>query len=77
MSIIREFNNFHLIHELNYQENDSLVTNFDARFEIQVNNTTNMFPYIEIELCDKTLEDLIEDFNGEQFFKTNGMLTRA
>jgi hypothetical protein len=36
-----------------------------------------MFPYIEIELCDKTLEDLIEDFNGEQFFKTNGMLTRA
>jgi tRNA A-37 threonylcarbamoyl transferase component Bud32 len=70
---MREFNNFHLIHELNYQENDLLVTNFDAWFE--VSNITNMFLYIQMELCDRTLEDLIEDLNEEQFFKANEMLT--
>jgi serine/threonine protein kinase len=73
--IIREYLNY-LILSRNCSENEYLVKHFDAWFEESaVQNQSGISLYIEMELCDITLEDVIEEFDKEPRLKTNGMLT--
>jgi serine/threonine protein kinase len=58
-----------------YSDNEYLVKHFDAWFEGSVvSNQSGISLFIEMELCDKTLEDLIKEFE-DSHLKTNGTLT--
>jgi hypothetical protein len=73
--IIREYLNYK-IKTRNCSENEYLVKHFDAWFEESVvSNQSRISLYIEMELCDKTLDDVIEEFDNESHLKTNGTLT--
>jgi hypothetical protein len=71
--IIREYLNFFTMRRgIKY---DYLVEHFDAWFEENVPNQSEISLYIRMELCDKTLEDVINEFDKELHLKTNGTLT--
>jgi alpha-tubulin suppressor-like RCC1 family protein len=73
--IIREYLNYKVITK-GYSKNEYLVEHFDAWFEESVvSNQSGICLYIEMELCDKTLDDVIKEFNKESHLKTNGTLT--
>jgi len=73
--IITEYHNFLKINR-KYSQNIYLVQHFDAWFEESVvPNQSGISLYIEMELCDKTLEDVIEEFDKETHLKTNETLT--
>jgi serine/threonine protein kinase len=75
--IIREFLNFFIINrDVKYVSNDYLVEHIDAWFEKNVPNQSEISHlYILMELCDKTLEDMIDELDKELHLKTNGTLT--
>ncbi len=53
-----------------------MVTHFDAWLqESVVSNQSGISHYIQMELCDKTLDDVIKEFDKESHLKTNGTLT--
>jgi hypothetical protein len=73
--IIREYLNYKIITR-NYSKNEYLVKHFSAWFEESVvSNQSGISLYIEMELCDKTLDDVIKEFDKESHLKTNGTLT--
>ncbi|HEY6438133.1 MAG TPA: hypothetical protein VIY47_16195, partial [Ignavibacteriaceae bacterium] len=75
--IIREYLNYKILRR-NWFTNEYLVKHFDAWFEESVvSNQSGISLYIEMELCDKTLDDVIEEFDNESHLKTNGMLTKV
>jgi hypothetical protein len=77
--IIREYLNYKILtrkysnFETNYSyiHFENLVEPFDAWFE----DGPKISLYIEMELCDKTLDDVINEFDKESHLKTNGTLT--
>jgi hypothetical protein len=72
--MIREYLNYKIITR-NYSKNEYLVQHFDAWFEERiVSNQSGISLYIEMELCDKTLDDVIKEFE-DSHLKTNGTLT--
>ncbi len=74
--IIREYLNY-LIVRRNYFTNEYSVKHFDAWFEESFNsNQSGISLYIEMELCNKTLDDVIKEFDKETHLKTNGTLTK-
>jgi serine/threonine protein kinase len=73
--IITEYLNYK-IKTRNCSENEYLVKHFDAWFEESVvSNQSGISLFIEMELCDKTLDDVIKEFDKESHLKTNGTLT--
>jgi hypothetical protein len=73
--IIREYLNYKII-KRNWFTNQYLVKHFDAWFEESVvANQSGISLYIQMEICDKTLEDVIKEFDKELRLKTNGTLT--
>jgi hypothetical protein len=72
-SLIREYFNY-LIITKDYSKNEYLVEHFDAWFE-ESSDQLRISLYIEMELCDKTLEDVTEEFDKESHLKTNETLT--
>jgi alpha-tubulin suppressor-like RCC1 family protein len=73
--IIREYLNYKIITR-NYSKNEYLVKHFDAWFEEKVvSNQSGISLYIEMELCDQTLDDVTKEFDKESHFKTSGTLT--
>jgi hypothetical protein len=72
---ITEYLNY-LIITRNYSENEYLVKYFDAWFEesVVVANQSEISLYIEMELCDKTLDDVIKEFDNESHLKTKRTL---
>jgi hypothetical protein len=72
--IIREYLNVFVINK--DVKHVYLVEHFDAWFEKNVPNQSEISHlYIQMELCDKTLEDVINEFDKELHLKTNGTLT--
>jgi hypothetical protein len=69
--IIREYLNYKIMTR-NYYNNEYLVKHFDAWFE---ENQSGFCLFIHMELCDKTLDDVIKEFNKDSHLKTNGTLT--
>jgi hypothetical protein len=74
--IIKEYLNFSVISRDLYFKNEYLVKHYDAWFEESNDkNDPKISLYIEMELCDKTLKDIIDEFNREKYLKTNETLT--
>jgi serine/threonine protein kinase len=69
--IIREYLNFKIMTR-NYSQNEYLVKHFDAWFE---ENQSGISLFIQMELCDKTLDYVIEKLDKCSHLKTNGTLT--
>jgi hypothetical protein len=75
--IVREYLN-HLIVTKDYSKNEYIVKHFDSWFEESVvSNQSGISLYIQMELCDKTLDDVIKEFDEESYLKTNGTFTTA
>jgi hypothetical protein len=73
--IIREYLNYKII-KRNHSENEYLVKHFDAWFEESVvSNQSGISLYIQMELCDKTLDDVINEFKNDSNLKTTESLT--
>ncbi len=73
--IIREYLNYKIITR-NYSENEYLVKHFDTWFEESVvSNQSGISLYIEMELCDKTLDDVINEFKTDSKLKATQSLT--
>jgi hypothetical protein len=73
--INREYLN-DIIIKKDYSKNEYLVEHFDTWFEESVvPNQSRISLFIEMELCDKTLEDVTKEFDKESHLKTNGTLT--
>ncbi len=73
--IIREYLNY-LIITRNCFGNEYLVKHFDAWFEESVvANQPGISLYIQMELCDKTLKDVINEFYNNWSLIYNGTLT--
>jgi hypothetical protein len=73
--IIREYLNYKIITR-NCSENEYLVKHFDAWFEESVvSNHSGISLYIRMELCDKTLDDVINDLTNDKIFKRTESLT--
>jgi hypothetical protein len=74
--IIKEYLNFSVISRGIYFENEYLVKHIDAWFEESIDaNIPKISLYILMELCEKTLDDVIKEFEKESHLKTNGTLT--
>jgi serine/threonine protein kinase len=74
-SLIREYLNFKIMTK-DCSENENLVKHFDSWFEESVvSNQSGISFFIEMELCDKTLEDAINEFDKESHLKINETLT--
>ncbi len=74
--IIREYLNFSVISREFYFENNYLLKHFDAWFEESSRAKKPIISlYIQMELCDKTLENVINEFDKESHLKSNGTLT--
>jgi tRNA A-37 threonylcarbamoyl transferase component Bud32 len=57
-------------------ENENLVKHFDAWFEESIDvNIPKISLYIEMELCDKMLDDVIDEFKNDSKLKTTELLT--
>jgi serine/threonine protein kinase len=73
--IIREYLNYKIITR-NYSENEYLVEHFVAWFEESVVlNQSGISLYIQMELCDKTLDDVINELKNDSILKTSETLT--
>jgi alpha-tubulin suppressor-like RCC1 family protein len=73
--IITEYLNYKIISR-DYWKNEYLVKHFDAWFEESVvSNQSGISLYIEMELCDKTLDDVINEFKNDSKLKTTESLT--
>jgi hypothetical protein len=73
--IIREYLNYSIMKK-NYSENKHLVKHFNAWFEESVvSNQSGISLYIQMELCDKTLDDVINEFIKDSKLKTIESLT--
>jgi hypothetical protein len=73
--IIREYFNYRIITR-NYSENENLVKHFDAWFEESVvSNQSGISLYIEMELCDKTLDDAMKELTNDSILNTSESLT--
>jgi hypothetical protein len=73
--IISEFLNYKIITK-DYSKNEYLVQHFDAWFEESVVSKKSVISlYIEMELCEKTLDDVVNEFDKESHLKTNETLT--
>jgi len=70
--LIKQYLNFSIISRDLYFKNEYLVKHIDAWFE---ENESGIPLYILMEFCDKTLEEVIEQFDKELHLKTNGTLT--
>jgi hypothetical protein len=74
--IIKEYLNFSVISRDLYFKNEYLVKHINAWFEESIDaNIQKISLYILMELCDKTLDDVIKGFDKESQLKTNGTLT--
>jgi serine/threonine protein kinase len=72
---IKEYLNYKIITR-NYSENDYLVKNIDAWFEESVNpNGSEVLFYVQIELCDKTLDNAIKELTKDSILKSTESLT--
>jgi hypothetical protein len=73
--IIREYLNYKVMTTDN-SRNEYLVEHFDAWFEEEVvSSQTKICLYIQMELCDQTLENVIQEFDNDSYLKTNDTLT--
>jgi serine/threonine protein kinase len=73
--IIREYLNYKIITR-NYSKNEYLVKHFDAWFEENtVENVLKISLYIDMELCDKTLDEIIKEFTKDSKLKSTESLT--
>jgi hypothetical protein len=73
--IIRDYLNYKIIRK-DYSENEYLVKYFDAWFEESVvSNQSGISLYIEMELCDKTLDDVIKELTNDSILKSTRSLT--
>jgi hypothetical protein len=73
--IIREYLNYKIITR-DYSKNEYLVKHFDAWFEESiVENVPKISLYIEMELCDKTLDDVINELTKDPILKSTESLT--
>jgi hypothetical protein len=73
--MIREFLNYKIITR-KHSKNEYLVEHFDAWFEEKVvSNQSGISLYIRMELCDKTLEDMIEESTNDSILKSTESLT--
>jgi hypothetical protein len=72
---IREYFNYKKITR-DCSENENLIEHFDAWLEKSIDvSIPKISLYIEMELCDKTLDDVINEFDKESMrLKTNGTL---
>jgi serine/threonine protein kinase len=71
--IIREYLNYKIMTTRSSQ-NKYIVRHFDAWFEESIDqNIPKISLYIQMELCDKTLDGVIQEFDSH--LKTNGTLT--
>jgi hypothetical protein len=53
-----------------------LVKNFDSSFQEIINtNKSKIWLYIQMELCDKKLENVINEFHKDSNLKNNRTLT--
>jgi hypothetical protein len=74
--LIKEYLNFSVISRDLYFENEYLAKHIDAWFEESIDaNIPKISLYILMELCDKTLGEVIDQFDKESHLKTNGTLT--
>jgi hypothetical protein len=74
-SLIREYLNY-LIISRDYSENKYLVKHLYAWFEESDNpNESGISLFIQMELCDKTLEDVINELTNNSILKTTKSLT--
>jgi hypothetical protein len=72
--IFREYINYKIM--TSGLNNEYLVEHIDAWFEESVDsNQSGISLYIRMELCDKTLNDVIEEFDENSHLKANGTLT--
>ncbi len=56
--------------------NENLVQHFDAWFEEEVvSSQTRISLFIQMELCDKTLDDVIKEYKNDSILKTAEALT--
>jgi hypothetical protein len=75
--IFREYLNYKIITR-NYSNNKYLVEHFDAWFEESVvANQSGISLYIEMELCDKTLDGIINELTKDSKLKSTESLTTA
>jgi hypothetical protein len=73
--IIREYLNYKIITR-NYSKNEYLVKHFDAWFEESfASNQSGISLYIRMELCDKTLDDVIKELTNDSILKSTKSLT--
>ncbi len=73
--IIREYLNYKIM-TTDYFRNEYLVEHFDAWFEEEiVSSQTRICLHIQMELCDKTLKDVIKEFDNDSHLKINETLT--
>ncbi len=70
---MKEFINYSIVTNL---PREWIVSHFDAWFEnYDYKSDEQLYLYIAMELCDKTLEDIINDMNSDPIFKVNETLT--
>ncbi len=72
--IIKEFMNYSLIHELRLR-NECLVKCIQIWCEESSNFQNLVTVYIQMELCDKTLDDFVQEIDLDSNLKLNGVLT--
>jgi len=76
---VREYTNFVTIYQMTYYEKEFLVKHLDGWFEqtyCTINTTEQkLFFYIKMELCDQTLEDIIDQIDSDLNLKKNEILT--
>jgi hypothetical protein len=71
---LKEFINYSVIKSL---DSDYFVKHFDAWFENNISmNKGEISFYIEMELCDKSLDDLLDEFFKDYNFKIGKILTQ-
>ncbi len=68
--VFEEFQRYSVIYKL---RDDCLVGHFDAWIENCLNN--NIVLYIKMELCDKTLDEIIYEIRNDSFFTSCKILT--
>jgi serine/threonine protein kinase len=72
--IIREYLNYYIITGDRHFLTKYLVKHFDAWFEESV-DIKKISLFVEMELCDKTLEDIIDEFDKDLLLKNKELLT--
>ncbi len=74
--LIKEYLNFSVISRDLYFKNEYLVKHFDAWFEESIDaNIPKISLYILMELCDKTLDDVIKELSNDSILRSTESLT--